>query len=160
MLARNALAACTLALLTCVASAQAPQRPPYGTAITLETAKRLAAGAAAEARKNSWNVAIAVVDNHGFLVYYEMMDDTQTASPVIAIEKAKTAAMFRRTTKELEDNIAAGRVAVLGLPGATPIEGGLPIVVGGKLIGAVGVSGVTSGQDGQIARAGIDALPK
>jgi uncharacterized protein GlcG (DUF336 family) len=160
MLVRNALVACTLALSTCVASAQAPQRPPYGTAITLETAKRLAAGSAAEARKNNWNVAIAVVDNHGFLVYYEMMDDTQTASPVIAIEKAKTAAMFRRTTKELEDNIAAGRVAVLGLPGATPIEGGLPIVVGGKLIGAVGVSGVTSGQDGQIARAGIDALPK
>ena len=160
MLARNALVACTLALVTCVAAAQAPQRPPYGTAINLETAKKLAAGAAAEARKNSWNVAIAVVDNHGFLVYYEMMDDTQTASPVIAIEKAKTAAMFRRTTKELEDNIGAGRVAVLGLPGATPIEGGLPIVVGGKLIGAVGVSGVTSGQDGQIARAGIDALPK
>lgn len=160
MLVRNTLVACSLALVTCVAAAQAPQRPPYGTAINLETAKKLAAGAAAEAKKNSWNVAIAVVDNHGFLVYYEMMDDTQTASPVIAIEKAKTAAMFRRTTKELEDNIGAGRVAVLGLPGATPIEGGLPIVVGGKLIGAVGVSGVTSSQDGQIARAGIDALPK
>ena len=160
MFARHALVALTFALAACVATAQTPQRSPYGTAITLEAAKKLGAGAAAEARKNSWNVAIAVVDNHGFLVYYEMMDDTQTASPMIAVEKARTAAMFRRTTKELEDNIGAGRVAVLGLPGSTPIEGGLPIVVGGKQIGGVGVSGVTSAQDGQVARAGIDALGK
>lgn len=140
------------------ASAQAPMRPPYGSAINLDTAKKIAAGAVAEARKNKWNVAIAVVDNHGMLVYYEMLDDTQTASAVIAVEKARTSATYRRPTKELEDNIASGRNAVLGLPGATPIEGGLPIVVDGRMIGAIGVSGVTSPQDGQVAKAGIDSL--
>jgi glc operon protein GlcG len=154
---RLALAA---GLMLWALGATAQQRPPYGTAINLETAKKIAAGAVAEAKKNSWNVAIAVVDNHGMLVYYEMLDDTQTASANIALEKARTSATYRRTTKELEDGIAGGRVAILGLPGATPIEGGLPIVVGGKMIGAVGVSGVTSAQDGQIAKAGIEALAK
>jgi uncharacterized protein GlcG (DUF336 family) len=141
-----------------VAYGQAPVRPPYGQAINLETAKKVASAASAEARKNGWNVAIAVVDNHGLLVYYEMADDTQTASPAIAIEKAKTSATFRRTSKELEDNIASGRVAVLGLPGATPIEGGLPLLAGGKMIGAIGVSGVLSSQDGIVAKAGADTL--
>jgi len=154
------LGALVIALFAMGASAQAPQRPPYGQGINLETAKKVAAGAVAEAKKNSWNVAIAIVDNHGFLVYYEMLDDTQTASATFAVEKARTAAMYRRPSKELEDNISAGRVAVLGFPGATPIEGGLPIVVGGKMIGAVDVSGVTSGQDGQIAKAGLDAMGK
>jgi uncharacterized protein GlcG (DUF336 family) len=153
-------AMCALGFALSATVADAQQRPPYGQAINLETAKKVAAGSAAEAKKNSWNVAIAVVDNHGFLVYYEMMDDTQTSSATIAVEKARTAAMFRRPSKEFEDNIAAGRVAVLGLPGATPIDGGLPIVVGGKIIGAVGVSGVTSAQDAQIAKAGIDGLAK
>ncbi len=151
-------AAATLAITLCASGAMAQQRPPYGTAINLESAKKIAAASAAEAKKNSWNVAIAVVDNHGMLVYYEMLDDTQTASAVIAIEKARTSATYRRPTKELEDGIAAGRVAILGLPGATPIEGGLPIVVGGKIIGAVGVSGVTSVQDGQVARAGVESF--
>ena len=150
--------AATLAITLCASGAMAQQRPPYGTAINLESAKKIAAASAAEAKKNSWNVAIAVVDNHGMLVYYEMLDDTQTASAVIAIEKARTSATYRRPTKELEDGIAAGRVAILGLPGATPIEGGLPIVVGGKIIGAVGVSGVTSVQDGQVARAGVESF--
>ena len=140
--------------------AVAQQRPPYGTAINLETAKKIAAAAVAEAKKNSWNVAIAIVDNHGLLVYYEMLDDTQTASANIALEKARTSATYRRPTKELEDGIAGGRVAILGLPGATPIEGGLPIVVGGKMIGAIGVSGVTSAQDGIVAKAGTDAVAK
>ena len=152
--------ACALALALAVSSANAQQRPPYGQAVNLETAKKIGAAAAAEAKKNSWNVAIAIVDNHGFLVYYEMMDDTQTASANVAIEKAKTSAMYRRTSKELEDNIAGGRVAVLGLPGATPIEGGLPLVVGGKMIGAIGVSGVSSAQDGMVAKAGLEALAK
>ena len=129
-------------------------------AINLETAKRVGAAALAEARKNNWNVAVAVVDNHGMLVYYEMLDDTQTASANIALEKAQTSATYRRPTKEMEDGIAAGRNAILGLPGATPVEGGLPIVVGGKMIGAVGVSGVTSPQDGLVAKAGVDALSK
>jgi len=153
-------AMCALGFALSTTGVDAQQRPSYGQAINLDTAKKLAAGSLAEAKKNNWNVAIAVVDTHGFLVYYEMMDDTQTASATIAVEKARTAAMFRRPSKEFEDNIGAGRVAVLGLPGATPIDGGLPIVVGGKLIGAVGVSGVTSAQDAQIAKAGIDGLPK
>ena len=149
-------AALLLSLATLSATAQ--QRPPYGSAINLESAKKVGAAAVAEARKNNWNVAIAIVDNHGLLVYYEMLDDTQTASANIALEKARTSAMFRRSTKELEDGIAAGRNALLGLPGATPIEGGLPIIVGGKIVGVVGVSGVTSGQDGVVAKAGVDAL--
>ena len=156
---KAALTAC-LALIALAASAQGIVRPPYGTAINLETAKKIGAAAVAEARKNSWNVAVAIVDNHGLLVYYEMLDDTQTASATIALEKARTSATYRRPSKELEDNIASGRVAVLGLPGATPIEGGLPIVVGGKMIGAIGVSGVTSAQDGMVAKAGVDALTK
>ena len=145
-----------LSLLALGAAAQ--PRPPYGTAINLETARKISAAAEAEARKNGWNVAIAIVDNHGMLIHYEMLDDTQTASAFIALEKARTSTTYRRPSKELEDNIAAGRVAVLGLPGATPIEGGLPIVVGGKMIGAIGVSGVTSAQDGMVAKAGAESL--
>jgi len=155
---RGYVAALVFALAVPVAFAQAPVRPPYGQAINLETAKKMAVAAAAEAKKNSWNVAIAIVDNHGMLIYYEMADDTQTAAANVAQEKARTAATFRRPSKEFEENVAAGRVAVLGLPGVTPIEGGLPIVVGGKMIGAIGVSGGTSPQDGQVAKAGIDAL--
>lgn len=135
-----------------------PVRPSYGQGINLETAKKIAAASVAEAKKQSWNVAIAIVDNHGMLVYYEMADDTQTASANVALEKARTSATFRRTTKELEDAIGGGRVATLGLPGATPIEGGLPIIVNNRMVGAIGVSGVTSAQDGQVAKAGLDAL--
>jgi uncharacterized protein GlcG (DUF336 family) len=130
----------------------------YGPALDLATAKKIAAGAAAEAAKNNWRVAVAIVDNHGFLVYYEKFDDTQTASPLIALEKARSAAMFRRPTRAMEDVVAKGRVAFLGIPGATPITGGLPIVVGGKIIGGVGVSGVTSDQDEQVAAAGLAAI--
>jgi uncharacterized protein GlcG (DUF336 family) len=140
---------------------QAPgfaQVPSYGPSITLEQARKIASGAAAEARKNSWPVAIAVVDPHGALVYYERMDDTQSASPVIAVDKARTAAMFRRPTRVLEDGVNKGRPSVLGLPGATPITGGLPIMIGGKVAGGVGVSGVTSDQDEQIAKAGLDGM--
>jgi uncharacterized protein GlcG (DUF336 family) len=151
-------AAAMMALSLIASGAMAQQRPPYGAAINLETAKKIAAASVAEARKNNWNVAIAIVDNHGLLVYYEMLDDTQTASANVAIEKARTSATYRRASKEFEDGVAGGRNAILGLPGVTPIEGGVPIVVGGKMIGAVGVSGVTSPQDGQIARAGLEAL--
>jgi uncharacterized protein GlcG (DUF336 family) len=158
-LVRGASVAAALSIGVALAGpAAAQQRPSYGPTVNLETAKKIAAGAVAEARKNSWNVAIAIVDNHGFLVYYEMMDDTQTASANIAVEKAKTAAMFRRPSKAFEDAIAGGRQAVLGLPGATPIDGGLPIVVGGRIVGGVGVSGVQSHEDAQIARAGLDGI--
>lgn len=146
-----------LALTLLAGSADAQDRPSYGPQITNEAAKKIAAGAVAEAKKHGWSVAIAIVDNHGFLVYYERLDDTQTASPGIAIEKARTAAMFRRPSKAFEDVVGKGRVAVLGLPGATPITGGLPITSGGKIVGAIGVSGVTSEQDEQVARAGLDA---
>ena len=156
-LLQSTAVAVTFAVCAGGALAQA-QRPPYGPAVNLETAKKIGVLALAEARKNNWNVAVAVVDNHGTLVYYEMMDDTQTASATVAVEKARTSATYRRTTKEFEDGIAGGRNAILGLPGVTPIEGGIPIVVGGKMIGAVGVSGVTSGQDAQIARAGLEGV--
>jgi glc operon protein GlcG len=151
----HSLIATAIALFAASALAQTPS---YGTDINLEGAKKVGAGALAECRKNKWNVAVAIVDNHGALVYYERMDDTQTASPRIAVAKARTAAMFRRPSKALEDGIAGGRVSLLGLPGATPIDGGLPIVVGGKIIGGVGVSGVQSHEDAQCARAGLDAL--
>jgi glc operon protein GlcG len=141
-----------------LAGIAAAQVPSYGPAVSLETAKKMAAGAVVEAKKNNWPVAIAIVDNHGTLVYYEMLDDTQTASANIAVEKARSAAMYRRPTKAFEDAVAGGRVAVLGLTGAMPIEGGLPVVVAGKVIGAIGVSGVTSAQDAQVARAGLDTL--
>jgi len=143
------------------APAQAPARAPdYGTAVNLEQAKKILVAAEAEARKNNWPVAIAVVDTHGFLIAFQRMDNTQTASVNIALEKAKTAAMFKRPSKALEDAISGGRVAVLGLPGATPIDGGLPLMQDGKIIGAVGVSGVTSAQDAQVAKAGVESVGK
>ena len=142
-----------LALSAGLASAQ--ERPPYGNSITVDQAKKIAAGALAESKKNSWRMAISIVDNHGFPVYFERMEDTQTASIQIALDKAKTAAMFRRPSKAFEDGIAKGRVALLGLTGATPIEGGLPIMVDGRVIGGIGVSGANADQD---AQAGLNAL--
>jgi uncharacterized protein GlcG (DUF336 family) len=151
-------AACFVVCAMFVVPASAQQRPSYGPALDLATAKKIATGAVAEAQKNSWNVAIAIVDNHGFLVYYERLDDTQTGSNEIALDKARTAAMFRRPSRVFEEGIAKGRNALLGLPGVTPITGGLPIVVGGKILGGVGVSGVTSDQDEQAAGAGLAAV--
>ena len=129
-------------------------------ALTLEAAKKLAAAAEEEAVKNKWTVVIAIVDDGGNLIYLERLDDTQIGSIEVAMQKAKTAAKFKRPTKALEDAVAGGRTVVLSLPGALPIEGGLPLTVDGKVIGAIGVSGVTAQQDGQIAKAGVDALPK
>jgi len=141
------------ALLATPASAQS-----YGPALDVATAKKIAAGAVAEAQKNGWKVAIAIVDNHGMLVYYERLDDTQTGSNAIALDKAKTAAMFRRPSRVFEEGVSKGRVALLGLQGATPITGGLPIMVGGRTVGGIGVSGVTSDQDEQIAAAGLAGI--
>jgi len=146
-----------LGFMLLAAGATAQERPPYGQEVNLDMAKKIAAGAYAESKKNGWRMAIAVVDNHGFLVYYERMDDTQTASVDVAVDKAKAAAMYRRPTKVFEDGIAKGRNALLGLRGATPIEGGLPIMAGGKVIGGVGVSGANSDQDAQAATAGVKA---
>jgi uncharacterized protein GlcG (DUF336 family) len=135
--------------------AQTP--PPYGPEITHETAKKVATAALATAVRNKWPVAVAVVDNHGFLVYYERLDDTQTSGPSIAVEKARTAAMFRRPSRSFDER-SKTQVSVLGMPGATPITGGLPIVVDGKIVGGIGVSGMSADQDEQVAQAGLDAL--
>jgi glc operon protein GlcG len=127
-------------------------------ALTLEAAKKLAAAAEAEATKNKWNVVIAIVDDGGHLIYVQRMDGTQTGSVDVAIKKAQTAIAFKRPTKVFEDAIAGGRNALIGLHGALPLEGGVPLAVGSQMIGAIGVSGVTSQQDGQVAKAGADAL--
>ncbi len=129
-------------------------------ALTLEAAKQIAAAAEAEAVKNKWNVVICVVDDGAHVVYLQRMDETQIGSVEVAQEKARTAVRFKRPSKALEDAVAGGRMAVLRLPGATPVEGGIPLLADGKLIGAIGVSGVTSQQDGQIAAAGVAALAK
>src|SRR5712664_1973587 len=133
---------------------------PYGLAITLDNAKKAAAPALAEARKNNWTMAVAIVDTAGNLVYFEKMDGTQTGSVAVAIDKARSAALFKRPTKAFQDTLAAGGegLRVLGLQGAVPVEGGIPIVRDGKIVGAIGVSGGTSSQDGQCARAGADVV--
>ena len=138
-------------------SPDAPQ--PYGAPIALDTAKRVAAPALVEAATNNWAMAVAVVDGAGDLVYFEKMDATQAGSVAVAIAKARSAARFKRPTKAFQDVLAAGGDGwrVLGLEGAVPVEGGIPIVVDGKIVGAIGVSGGTSPQDGQCARAGIAA---
>jgi glc operon protein GlcG len=129
-------------------------------AVTLEAATRIADAAQAEAARNKWNVVIAVVDGGGYLVHLRRLDGTQLGSVAVAEEKAKSAALFRRPTKAFADAVASGRTAVLGLPGAIPIEGGVPLVAGGQVVGAIGVSGVTAEQDGQIAEAGAKAFTK
>lgn len=125
--------------------------------LTLDDAKKIAAGAEAEAKRNKWPVVIAIVDDGGHLLYLQRLDETQYGSVQIAIEKARAAIAFRRPTKIWENNIAEGRLHYLGLPGALPVEGGLPVVVEQQFAGAIGVSGVRSFQDAQIAQAGIDA---
>ena len=126
--------------------------------LTLDDAKKVAAGAEAEAKRNEWLVVIVIVDEGGHLLYLQRLDNTQFGSVNVAIEKARAAIAFRRPTKIWEENIAQGQLRYLNLPGTLPIEGGLPIVINGQFVGAVGVSGVRSFQDAQIAQAGIDAL--
>jgi glc operon protein GlcG len=129
--------------------------------LTLEAAKQIAAAAEVEARKNNWNVVIAIVDEGGHLIYLQRMDETQVASTEIAPQKARTAAMFKRPSKVFEDRAnSPGGVNILALPGVVASEGGLPILVDGKVIGGIGVSGVLSSQDGQVAKAGLEALAK
>lgn len=135
-----------------------PQAPGYGMSINLETARKVAAAALAEAKQHGWTVAAAIVDPAGELVYFERMDDTQVASAQVSQDKARTAARFKRPSKAFEDGLAGGRLAILGLAGVTPLEGGIPLVIDGKIVGAIGVSGVTSQQDGVCAQAGADVL--
>jgi glc operon protein GlcG len=150
--------ATALAVAACssVAFAQ-DRRPDYGTDVNTATAKKIAAAVIAECQKNSWNVAVAVVDNHGYLVYYERMENTQYASNDIAIGKARAAATYRRPTRAFADVINKGGPATATLPGVFASPGGLPIMADGKVVGAVGVSGVTGDQDEQCAKAGASA---
>lgn len=154
-----------LVLCASYALAQAPPAAsnyltPIGPAISLETAKKAATAALAETRKNGWLMVAAVVDPNGTLVYYEKLDNTQLGSAEVAIDKARSAALYKRPTKVLQDALAGGGVGlrVLALRGADPVEGGLPIIIGGKLVGAIGLSGDTSEHDGQCAAAGLAAI--
>lgn len=147
-----------LALASIAAFAQMPN--PYGANINLEAAKKAAAPALAEARKNNWTMVVVIVDAAGDLVYYEKMDNTQLGSSKVAIDKARTAVRFKRPTKALQDALAAGGAGlrILGLEGATPVEGGIPLVSDGKIVGAIGVSGDTSDHDGVCAKAAADSF--
>jgi uncharacterized protein GlcG (DUF336 family) len=149
-----------LSLYCSAAFAQMPN--PYGISISLESAKKVAAPAMAEARRNNWTMAVAIVDTSGDLVYYEKMDSTQAASANIAVDKARSAARFKRPTKALQDVLAAGGdgLRLLALQGAVPVEGGVPLLVDGKIVGAIGVSGGTSQQDSQVAKAGADMFTR
>jgi len=151
----------SLLFVLCAVSAGAQMLPnPYGPNISLENAKKAAAPALAEARKNNWTMVVAIVDAAGDLVYYEKMDNTQLGSSQVAIGKARSAVRFKRPTKAFQDAVAGGGAGVrmLGLEGAVPIEGGIPIVMDGKIVGAIGVSGDSSDHDGICAKAGADAL--
>jgi uncharacterized protein GlcG (DUF336 family) len=139
--------------LTCATGAANAQA--YGSAINLESARKCLAAAEAEARKNNWNMAITVVDDGGHLVAFERLDNTQIASIRISQMKAKAANNFKRPTKVFQVR-AASDVAVLGLPGVITSEGGLPLIMDGKIVGAVGTSGGTSAQDGQVSKACAD----
>lgn len=134
------------------------QAQSYGPVVTADVAKKVAAGAIAECQKNNWRVAVTIVDTHGSLVHFERIDDTQIASLKISMDKAIAAATFRRPTRVWEDAMAKGRIAVMTLSGVVASPGGVPIVSGGKVIGAVGVSGATGDQDEQCAKAGVAAM--
>jgi len=126
--------------------------------LTLEDAKRIALASEGEARRNDWKVVIAVVDDGGHLLYLQRSHDTQFGSVETAIKKAHAAVAFQRPTKSSEDAVTNGRLIHLALPGVIPAEGGVPLFRDGQIIGGVGVSGVRSFQDGQIAQAGVDVL--
>jgi uncharacterized protein GlcG (DUF336 family) len=142
--------------------APAPPQTPYGAPINLDQAKKVMAGAEAEARKNNWNMVIAVLDSGGHLVMLARMDGTQLGSIDAAKDKAYSAVLYRRPTKVFQDLVGQGgpNLRLLRLAGASPLEGGIPITVDGKIVGAVGVSGATSEQDAQVAKAGAEALGK
>ena len=133
---------------------------PYGPPITVENARKAAAAALAEAVKNHWTMAVAIVDPSGTLVYYEKMDNTQLGSANVSINKARSAALYKRPSKAFQDSLASGGAGmrVLGLEGAVPVEGGVPILSDGKIIGAIGVSGDTSDHDGVCATAGAAVI--
>ena len=146
--------------LGALASAVAQMPNAYGLPISLENARKSAAPALAEAAKNNWTVAVAIVDPGGNLVFYEKMDNTQIGSAKVAIDKARSAALFKRPTRALQDALAAGGegLRILRVQGAVPVEGGIPLVIDGKIVGAIGVSGATSAQDAQCAKLAADTM--
>ena len=147
-----------LTFMLCAVRGMAQMPIPYGPSINLENAKKAAAPALAEARKNNWTMAVAIVDAGGNLVYFEKIDNTQIGSVNVAIDKARSAVRFKRTTKAFEDVLASGGdgLRVLGLHGAVPVEGGIPLLIDVNIVGAIRVSGGTAPQDGQCAKAGAD----
>ena len=161
MSSRFILIRCFAALFALCAMKLAAQMPiPYGAPITLEEAKKPAAAALAEAAKNKWTMAVAIVDPGGNLVYYEKMDNTQLASANIAIDKARAAAAFKRPTKAMQDALAAGGAGlrILRIQGAVPVEGGNLLIADGKIVGAIGVSGDSSEHDNQCSMAGAAVI--
>ena len=144
------------------ASAQQASTPPYGPPITLDDAKRAMAAAELEAAKNSWQVAITIIDSGGNLVMFHKIDNTQLSASEGAEGKARTSLQFKRPSKALDDAIAAGGggMRLLALKDITPLEGGIPLVANGAIVGAIGVSGALSAQDAQVAKAGADTLAK
>ncbi len=149
-----------LITVLCTLGALAQMPNPYGPPVSVENAKKAAAAALAEARTNNWKMAVAVVDTGGILVYYEKMDNTQIGSADIAIEKARTAVRFKRPSKTFQDTVAGGGAGlrVLRLPGAVPLEGGIPLMIDGQIVGAIGVSGDSADHDGLCATAGAGTL--
>lgn len=152
--------ALALALLTAGPAPAQTVPPPYGPPIGIENARKVMAAAEAEASKNNWAVVIAIIDSGGHVVMMHRYDNVQLSSIEISQGKAKTALMFKRPTKVLDDAISSGGSGLrfLSLKDIVPLEGGLPLVLDGKIVGAIGVSGVLSSQDAQIARAGLDGL--
>ena len=157
---KSTFRAAVAAILAACALDVCAQALPYGAPISIENAKKVTVAALAEARKNNWTMAVAITDPAGILVHYERMDGTQNAAQEVAPAKARSAALFRRPTKGFQDDVAAGGLGLryLSLPGVVAADGGIPLVIDGKIVGAIGISGGTNVQDGQVAAAGADAL--
>lgn len=157
MFRRNLLSALLVLVLSLPLFAQSEQ---YGTPLNIDTAKRVAAAAVAEAKRANLTMAIAIVDPNGTLIYFEKMDNTQNGSVPVAMDKARSAALFKRPTKAFQDIVAGGGdgLRILALQGAVPVDGGFPVIMGGKIVGAIGASGGTSTQDAQVAKAGSDSV--
>ncbi|MEA3025759.1 MAG: glc operon protein GlcG [Alphaproteobacteria bacterium] len=157
---KTLVGACVVALLAVAPAGAQTVPPPYGPPIGIEGARTVMAAAENEASRNNWPVVISIIDSGGNIVMLHRHNDVQLSSIEIAQGKAKTALMFKRPSKVLDDAISGGGAGLrfLALKDIVPLEGGLPIIVGGKIAGAIGVSGALSAQDSQIARAGVDAL--
>ena len=157
---RSTIQATIAAILVASAFEVSAQALPYGAPISIDNEKKVSAAALAEARKNNWTMAVAITDPAGVLVYFERKDGTQNAAQDVAPAKARSAALFRRPTKGFQDDVAAGGLGLryLSLPGVVAADGGVPLVIDGKIVGAIGISGGSNVQDGQVAMAGVAAL--